>query len=81
MTSARPCGGLMRLTIGEQVADVVGVAYSRDFAVGIQALNVKTFAGAPYEFTNSNDISASTARPGPLTPKIGGRVSAAPGWR
>ena len=50
--------GPYELTIGEQVADVVGIAYSRDYAIGIQALNVKTFAGAPYEFTDSNHISS-----------------------
>ena len=50
--------GPYEVTIGEQVADVVGVAYSRDFAIGIQAANEKTFGGAPFEFTDSQKMSA-----------------------
>ena len=50
--------GPYEVTIDEQVADVVGVAYSRDFAIGMQAANEKTFGGAPYEFTDNDDVSA-----------------------
>ena len=50
--------GPYEVTIDEQVADVAGVAYSRDFAIGIQAVNEKTFGGAPYEFTDDDDVSA-----------------------
>ena len=50
--------GPYEVTIDEQVADVAGVAYSRDFAIGIQAVNEKTFGGAPYEFTDNNYVSA-----------------------
>ena len=44
--------GPYELSIGQQVADVAGIAYSRDFAIGIQALNQKTFAGTPWEFAD-----------------------------
>ena len=44
-------------TIDEQVADVVGVTYNRDFAIGIQAANQKTLGGAPGEFINSSYVS------------------------
>ena len=50
--------GPYEVTIDEQVADVAGVAYSRDFAIGIQAANEKTFGGAPYEFTDNDYVSA-----------------------
>ena len=63
--------GPYELTIDQQVADVVGVAYSRDFAIGIQALNPKTFAGAPYEFTNSSNVSSFDRSADALEPEIG----------
>ena len=68
--------GPYEVTIGEQVADVVGVAYSRDYAIGIQAANEKTLGGAPYEFTNSSnrsDFDHSANSPDPTQGKgIGG---------
>ena len=66
--------GPYELTIGEQVADVVGIAYSRDYAIGIQALNVKTFAGAPYEFTDSNHISSFDRSAQAVDPELGAGI-------
>ena len=66
--------GPYELTIGEQVADVVGIAYSRDYAIGIQALNVKTFAGAPYEFTDSNHMSSFDASARVVDPELGSGI-------
>ena len=63
--------GPYELTIDEQVADVVGVAYSRDFAIGIQAANEKTFAGAPYEFTDASDRSSFDRSADSLDPALG----------
>ena len=42
--------GPYQLSIGDQVAQIAGVAYSRDFAIGIQAANPKTIGGAPYAY-------------------------------
>ena len=66
--------GPYELTIDEQVADVVGIAYSRDYAIGIQALNVKTFAGAPYEFTGDADVSAFDRSALAVDPELGGAI-------
>jgi hypothetical protein len=38
--------GPIRTTIGETVGEFVGVARNRDYAIGIQSLNVKTTGGA-----------------------------------
>ena len=46
--------GPYELSIGQQVADVAGIAYSRDFAIGIQALTTRTFAGTPFEFADKS---------------------------
>ena len=63
--------GPYEVTIDEQVADVVGVAYSRDFAIGMQAANEKTFAGAPYEFTDDDDVSAFDHSADAVDPTLG----------
>ena len=49
--------GPYELGVGEQVAEVAGVVYSRDFALGLQAANAKTFGGAPFEFANDAWVS------------------------
>jgi len=41
------CWGPYPTTIGDTVGDVVGVVRNKDFAIGIQALNVKTLGGYP----------------------------------
>ena len=66
--------GPYELTIDEQVADVVGIAYSRDYAIGIQALNVQTFAGAPYEFTDDADVSAFDRSALAVDPELGSAI-------
>ena len=49
--------GPYELGVGEQVAEIAGVVYSRDFALGLQAANAKTFGGAPFEFANDVWVS------------------------
>ena len=48
----RRCGGPYEVTIDEIVADVLGIAYTRDYAIGMLRANEKTFGGMPYEFDN-----------------------------
>ena len=69
--------GPYEVTIGEQVADVVGVAYSRDFAIGLQAANEQTFGGAPYEFTDDTEVSAFDRSADAVDPTLGNGIGGA----
>ena len=42
--------GPFPVTLYQRVGDILGIAYSRDFAVGVMGLNPKTLAGAPFEY-------------------------------
>jgi len=44
--------GPYHTTIGETIGETIGVVYNDEFAMGIQALNIKTLGGFPY---NEND--------------------------
>lgn len=51
--------GPLPVTLYRRVGDILGVAYNRDYAIGVLGLNPKTLAGAPYEypwFTGIGDI-------------------------
>lgn len=51
--------GPFPITLYQRVGDVLGIAWSRDFAIGVMGLNTKTLAGAPFEyahFTAAEDI-------------------------
>ena len=51
--------GPLPVTLYRRVGDVLGVAYNRDYAIGVLGLNPKTLAGAPFEypwFTGIGDI-------------------------
>lgn len=51
--------GPLPVTLYQRVGDILGVAYNRDYAIGVLGLNPKTLAGAPYEypwFTGIADI-------------------------
>ncbi len=51
--------GPFPVTLYQRVGDVLGVSYSRDYAIGVLGLNPKTLAGAPFEypqFTHINNI-------------------------
>ena len=51
--------GPFPVTLYQRVGDILGLAWSRDFAIGVMGLNPKTLAGAPFEypqFTAVNDI-------------------------
>ena len=43
-------------SIGDTVGEVVGVVRNKDFAIGIQALNIKTLGGYP---NDESDIEPS----------------------
>lgn len=51
--------GPLPVTLYQRVGDILGVAYNRDFAIGVLGLNPRTLAGAPFEypwFTGIGDI-------------------------